>query len=131
VMTKKTNGQFTKADPRINRNGRPKTLQAARQLARQIGAELATNELGAVLGPDGNGLSRVGAILRDWSESFDIRKQEAFMLFAFGCPKQFDAAELTAKADPHVDWHTTVRIIGLPDNGRDPELVQDRLTIEG
>lgn len=78
---------FTKGDPRINRNGRPKTFDAARELAQQIAHEVAKvggNEL--VL--DGHKVTVTEAVLRSWATSKDPRLQLAFMEWAYGKPPQ-------------------------------------------
>ncbi len=38
--TPKKSGRFTKGDPRINRNGRPKSFDALRALAQEIAHEV-------------------------------------------------------------------------------------------
>lgn len=92
---------FTKNDPRINRNGRPKSFDALRKLAQQIAHEVAkVNGVEVVI--DGHKVTVAEAILRQWATSSDARLQQAFMEYAFGKPPQttnvqLDASAITAK----------------------------------
>jgi hypothetical protein len=69
---------FTKGDSRINRNGRPKNLDAMRELAREMGYEPMD------IRSDPNALTYIEAILRDWMKSKNFHKQLAFIQYAFG-----------------------------------------------
>jgi hypothetical protein len=64
---------FVKGDPRINRNGRPKTFDELRKLAQDIAHEQLSN-----------GMTRADAILRMWSGSKEPSLQKAFMEYGFG-----------------------------------------------
>lgn len=92
---------FVKGDPRINRNGRPKTFDAFRTLAQAISHEEAKksdennpkNKVPMVI--DGHKVTVAEAILRQWAQSRDARLQMAFVEFAFGKPPT--KTELTGK----------------------------------
>jgi hypothetical protein len=68
---------FVKGDPRINRRGRPKYFDQFRKMAQQILHE-------KVLGPDGNMITRVEALLRSWLRSKNPLLQRALIEYAFG-----------------------------------------------
>ena len=63
--------RFKKGDPRINRSGRPKSLDELRARAQ-------------VIANKGYG----DKILQDWATSDEVRKQELFMWYAFGKPPE-------------------------------------------
>ena len=84
-MIDKKPGTFKKGDPRINRKGRPKSFDALRELAQQIGHE-------AVAVGDKK-LTVTEAILRQWAQSKNPQLQRAFIEIAFG--KVPDRTELT------------------------------------
>jgi hypothetical protein len=69
---------FTKGDKRINRRGRPRNIDLVRLMAQPIGNELVP------YGPDGRMITTVEALLRDWAESDEFKKQLAFVQYAFG-----------------------------------------------
>ena len=77
--------RFKKGDPRINRNGRPKTFDAVRTLAQQIAHETAKAG-GSEVVIDGHRVTVTEAILRQWATSKDARLQQAFMEWAYGKP---------------------------------------------
>lgn len=92
---------FTKNDPRINRNGRPKSFDALRKLAQQIAHEV-VKAGGVEVVIDGHKVTVAEAILRQWATSKDARLQQAFMEYAFGKPPQttnlrFDATPIAAR----------------------------------
>ncbi len=66
------------ADPRRNTLGRPKNFDAFRKLCQKICHEKVTY--------DGEVMTRVERILRDWSESKDVQKQIAFVQYGYGKP---------------------------------------------
>jgi len=67
-------GTFTKGDMRINRKGRPKTFLDLRKLALRIANER----------PDGETVSRIESILREWSTSGNHLLQMRFTEIAYG-----------------------------------------------
>ena len=75
---------FTKADPRINRKGRPKSFDAFRELALQIAHEPATQKDGLPFILDGHVVTKTEMILRQWAASKDPRLQQAFIQIAYG-----------------------------------------------
>lgn len=74
---------FVKGDPRINRNGRPKSFDALRTLAQQIAHET-VKAGGADMVVDGHKVTVTEAVLRQWFQSNDFQKQRAAMEIAFG-----------------------------------------------
>lgn len=89
VMTATSNtgdnrpGTFTKADPRINRKGRPKSFDALRSLAQEIANEKAKSG-GSTLVIDGHAVTVAEAILRQWASSKDWQRQKGFIEIAYG-----------------------------------------------
>ena len=67
---------FVPGDPRINRKGRPKTVDAIRKLAQVIADE--------EIDYKGETFSKIELILRDWASSRVFEKQLAFVQYAFG-----------------------------------------------
>ena len=67
---------FVPGDPRINRKGRPKTIDAVRRLAQSIGSEEITSQ--------GEVFTQIELILRDWVTSKTFEKQLAFVQYAYG-----------------------------------------------
>ena len=90
---------FVKGDPRINRKGRPKTFDAARELAQQIAHEVCKikppNEEEQELVIDGHYVTVAEAVLRSWATSNEPKLQIAFMEWAFG--KVPNVTEVTGK----------------------------------
>lgn len=78
---------FVKGDPRINRKGRPKTFDEARNLAKQIAHETVKAGGNEVV-IDGHIVTVTEMILRQWATSKDARLQQAFMEWAYGKPPQ-------------------------------------------
>lgn len=76
---------FKKGDPRINRKGRPKNFDALRELAQSIAHEAAISD-GKPLVVDDHLVTYAEAILRQWATSKDVRKQQAFIEYAYGKP---------------------------------------------
>lgn len=64
---------FTKGDKRINRRGRPKSFDALRRLAVQIGREI----------DPASDLPTAEKIMRDWSKG-NFNEQKAFIEIAYG-----------------------------------------------
>jgi len=67
---------FFPGDPRINRKGRPKTVDAIRKLAQVIADE--------EIDYKGETFTKIELILRDWASSRVFEKQLAFVQYAFG-----------------------------------------------
>lgn len=64
---------FKKGDPRINRNGRPRTFDAVHALAQQIAREKVKS-----------GELAITDLLRSWRDSHEPVLQKAFVEYAFG-----------------------------------------------
>ena len=89
-------GQFTKGDPRINRKGRPKTFDAARRLAQQVGHRPINTDSGEpFLNADGEIMTRIESIFQQLSGSRSYKAQELFLAYAVGKPK--DEYDLSGK----------------------------------
>lgn len=95
MTTPRKPGTFTKGDPRINRNGRPKSFDTLRKLAQSIAHEEAKAKDGQVLVIDGHKVTVTEAILRSWAQSKNPKLQQLFMEVAFG--KVPNPVELTGK----------------------------------
>ena len=105
---------FVKSDPRINRNGRPKSFDALRKLALQISAEIVPDKARApsvqkVLNANGTErehiLTVAEYILRLWASSNKPELQRAFMEIAFGkVPQNLD---VTTDGKPLVQFVVT------------------------
>jgi hypothetical protein len=83
---------FVHGDPRINRKGRPKSFDQLRKLAVLVAAE-----------QDNGGITRALEILRDWAKSKEVAKQDKFMAYAYGKPKE----EIALSGDAKI----TVRLV--------------------
>ena len=98
-MTEKKEGGvtgkgFVKGDPRINRKGRPKSFDALRELAQQIGHE-----------PVAVGDKRITvteAILRQWAQSKNPQLQRAFIEIAYG--KVPDKLDINSAGELVIRW---------------------------
>jgi hypothetical protein len=74
---------FKKKDPRINKNGRPKSFDALRTLAQEIAHETAQhNGQDAVI--NGHKVTRTEIILRQWAISKNPKLQQQFMEVTYG-----------------------------------------------
>lgn len=76
-------GGFKKGDPRINRNGRPRSFDALRKLAQQIAHEKARSN-GEPIVINGHAVTVAEMILRQWAQSSNNQLQRAFIEIAFG-----------------------------------------------
>jgi hypothetical protein len=77
---------FVKGDARINRKGRPSTFNEFRKLAIDLAKEPLVDKNGNPVTMPGQKdiTTRSKAILLQWAQSTDIRKQEKFIEYAFG-----------------------------------------------
>lgn len=98
-----TGKPFKKGDPRINRNGRPKSFDALRSLAQEIAHEKAKAGGNTVV-IDGHSVTVAEAILRQWAQSKNPALQQKFIEVAFGKVPQ--SVELTGKdgGDIVIQW---------------------------
>jgi len=78
---------FKKADPRMNRNGRPKNFDRLRKLAQQIAAE-EVKQGGQPLIIDGHKVTVIEAVIRALASSKNPRDRELFLKYAYGPPPQ-------------------------------------------
>ncbi len=74
---------FTKGDPRINRNGRPKSFDKLRELARSISHE-PVKQSGQPLVIDGHIVTVAEAMLRQLATSKNPRDRQLFIEIAYG-----------------------------------------------
>ncbi len=74
---------FVKGDPRINRNGRPKTFDGLRSLAQDIAHEVVVSKEEPVV-INGKLATVTEMILRQWAQSKDARLQQKFIEVAYG-----------------------------------------------
>ena len=73
---------FTKGDPRINRNGRPKSFDQLRALAQEIAHEVAKDKTGHEVTVNGKRATVAEMILRQMAT--DPKRQQQFIEVAFG-----------------------------------------------
>ena len=97
---------FTKGDTRINRRGRPRNIDLVRLMAQPIGNELVP------YGPDGRMITTVEALLRDWAESDEFKKQLAFVQYAFGKPPKNEPNQ-ERDVQIVVNWDNVVTPVSL------------------
>lgn len=99
-------GRFKKGDPRINRNGRPKTFDALRKLAQSIAQETLIDSAGNPVTittlsasgvPKEHLLTVAEGILRKWATSKSTTLQQAFIEVAYGTPPK--AVDITTKGE--------------------------------
>ena len=78
---------FKKGDPRINRNGRPKSFDALRKLMQEQAGEIALDGNGNPI-TDKNGRPRTNAemFVEAWMK--DRKQRKSFAEFAWGKPKE-------------------------------------------
>lgn len=73
---------FEKGDPRINRNGRPRSFTKLRKLAQQLAHEEAIGKGGKPVVIDGQKQTQITMLLRDLMRSNPVK----FLEYAFGKP---------------------------------------------
>ena len=95
MTAKRKPGTFVKGDSRINRKGRPKTFDALRKLAQQIGHEDAVGSDNEPILINGNPVTATEVILRQWATSPNPTLQIKFMEVAYG--KVPDVTEISGK----------------------------------
>ena len=84
-MKNKGNGNlkpFKKGDPRINRNGRPKSFDALRKLAQQLSSEVAKDKSGQEIIRDGHKVTVAELLLVQMMS--DKKQRKEFLEIAFG-----------------------------------------------
>lgn len=97
--TGKKQGAFVKGDPRINREGRPRSFDALRELAQQIAHETAKTKDGTPLKVNDKLVTVTEAILRQWAT--DKNRQEKFMWYAYGkVPDKVEIYDWREKVPP-------------------------------
>jgi len=75
-------GTFKKGDPRINRNGRPKSFDALRKLAQQLSHEVARDKDGNELIRNGHKVTIAELVL--FQMISDRKQRKEFLEIAFG-----------------------------------------------
>jgi len=79
-------------------DGRPRTFDALRELCQKICHEKVTLD-------DGEVVTRLEVILRDWSESKDVQKQIALVQYGYGKPAdKIELDELQPKRTLILHW---------------------------
>lgn len=101
---------FKKGDPRINRNGRPKSFDALRALAQDIAHEKAKAGGNTVV-IDGHSVTVAEAILRQWAQSKNPTLQRQFIEVAFGKVPQ--PVEHSGKDGGPIETNHTHDLTGL------------------
>jgi len=97
-------------DPRRNTRGRPRTFDALRELCQKICNERITL--------DGESLTRLEVILRDWSTSKDVQKQIALVQYGYGKPPdKIEATGLENKPTLILHWPHEMPGWQPPDDG--------------
>ena len=82
---------FVKGDARINRKGRPKNFDAIRTIFQAVSHE-------QVKGKNGNTLSVIESIARQWASSPEPVLQKAFVEYAYGkVPNNLETSSLENK----------------------------------
>lgn len=123
---------FVRGDPRINRNGRPKSFDQLRTLAQQIAHETAKQRKEGVETTviiDGHSATVAEVILRQWAQSKNPALQQKFIEVAFGkVPQPVDLRGDGGGPIEHVvrvmvanDLHGHHAAAANADAGSDPE----------
>jgi len=100
---------FKKGDPRINRNGRPRSFDAWRKLTQEILTEVALDANGQPIIINGHKATVAEMIARGWAR--DKKKQTELIEAAFGKVPQ--PLELGGKDGQPIQIQ-----VYIPDNGR-------------
>ena len=87
---------FMAGDVRINRRGRPKNFDAFRELCQKICHERVTL--------DGEVMTRLEVILRDWAGSKDAQKQIALVQYGYGKPPDKIETNLPPRTVVRLHW---------------------------
>jgi hypothetical protein len=103
-MTTKDLIPFVKGDPRINRNGRPKSFDALRKLVQSVGNEIAKDKDGNPIVIDGHVATVAEMIVRSWAK--DNKHQVNFIEYGYG--KVPNPVELTGKDGGDVKIKVTI-----------------------
>src|SRR5512135_3168150 len=88
-------GGFGERKHQINKNGRPKSFDALRELAQAIAHEAAIQKGGEPVVINGHKATITEVILRRWANSNDPKQQQAFIEIAYGKVPQ--RTEITGK----------------------------------
>ena len=84
---------FVKGDPRINRNGRPRSFDQAREIVQAIAHEQITLK-------NGKKIELAEAIFRRWANSNEPQLQKAFIEYCYGkVPDKIEATGLENKTN--------------------------------
>jgi hypothetical protein len=75
---------FVKGDPRINRNGRPRSFDALRKLMQTKAGEIATDADGKPIERDGKPVTNAEMFVEAWMK--DKKQRRSFAEFAWGKP---------------------------------------------
>ena len=114
---------FTKGDPRINRNGRPKSFDQLRALAQEIAHEVAKDKTGHEVTVNGKRATVAEMILRQMAT--DPKRQQQFIEVAFGkvptpvtveWQKEAEAAGLSPEEAERIFRADVARLAGMITN---------------
>lgn len=111
-------GAFKKGDPRINRNGRPKSFDKLRELARSISHEPIV-QAGQPLVIDGHIVTVAEAMLRQLATSKNPRDRQLFIEIAYG--KVPNPVEISGKDGGPVNIQMTWGDNDSGDDGASPD----------